>query len=62
MKRDTISNFNRKTVWLATGVLGAVVFAALVLAIQEYQPKAPQTKKGPFAESQCPWSGKRACE
>jgi hypothetical protein len=44
--RDTISKFNRETVWLATGVLGTVVFAALVLAVQEWQPKATQTERG----------------
>jgi hypothetical protein len=43
---DTISKFNRETVWLATGVLGTVVFAALVLAVQEWQPKATQTERG----------------
>jgi hypothetical protein len=32
--RDTISKFNRDTVWLATGVLGTVVFAALMLAFR----------------------------
>jgi hypothetical protein len=34
---DTITKFNRDTVWLATGVLGTVVFAALVIAVQERQ-------------------------
>jgi hypothetical protein len=37
---DTISKFNRDIVWLTTGVLGTVVFAALVLVILECQPKA----------------------
>ena len=39
---DVIRRFNRDTEWLATGVLGAVVFAALVLAVlvQERHPKA----------------------
>jgi hypothetical protein len=41
---DTISKFNRDTVWLTTGVLGTVVFAALVLVIQECQPKATQAQ------------------
>jgi len=40
-----IRRFNRDTVWLATGVLGAVIFAALVLAIQERQPKATQAER-----------------
>jgi hypothetical protein len=35
---DIIKGFNRDTGWLATGVLGSVVFAALVLAVQEYHP------------------------
>ena len=39
---DVIRRFNRDTGWLATGVLGAVVFAALILAVlvQERHPKA----------------------
>jgi hypothetical protein len=37
---DMIRRFNRDTWRLATGVLGAVVFAALVLAVQEHHPKA----------------------
>jgi hypothetical protein len=35
---DKIRGFNRDTWWLATGVLGAVIFDALVLAVQEYHP------------------------
>lgn len=38
--RETIIRFNRDTGWLATGVVGTVIFAALVLAIQEHQPSA----------------------
>jgi hypothetical protein len=39
---DVIRRFNRDTEWLAMRVLGAVVFAVLVLAvlIQEHHPKA----------------------
>jgi hypothetical protein len=40
-----IRRFNRDTVWLAAGVLGVVIFAALVLAIQERQPKATQADR-----------------
>jgi|SRR5271165_2917288 len=40
-----IRRFNRDTVWLATGVLGVVIFATLVLAIQERQPKATQAER-----------------
>lgn len=49
MISDTISKFNRDTVWLATGVLGTVAFAALVLVIQEYQPKAKKTESSLLA-------------
>ena len=35
---------NHDTAWLATGVLGTVVFAALVLAFQERQSKARQAE------------------
>jgi hypothetical protein len=40
-----IRRFNRDTVWVATGVMGTVIFAALVLAIQERQPKATQAER-----------------
>jgi hypothetical protein len=46
---DTISKFNRDTVWLATGVLGTVVFAALVLVVQECQPKPNQVESALLA-------------
>jgi hypothetical protein len=46
---DTIRKFNRDTVWLATGVLGIVAFAALVLVIQEFQPKAKQAESALWA-------------
>ena len=38
---DMIRRFNRDTWWVATGVLGTVIFAALVLAVlvQERHPK-----------------------
>jgi uncharacterized protein involved in copper resistance len=42
---DTISRFNRDTVWLAVGVLGIMVFAAVVLAIQERHAKATQADR-----------------
>ena len=42
---DMIRRFNRDTWWLATGVLGAVVFAALVLAVQERDPRKPNPAK-----------------
>ena len=45
MTRVTISRFNRDTVWLATGVSGTVIFAALVLAVQEHQPNATQVER-----------------
>ena len=40
MTSDVISRFNRDTWWLAAGVLGTVIFAALMVAVQERQPKA----------------------
>jgi hypothetical protein len=45
---DVIRNFNRGTVLLATGVLGTVIFAALVLAVQEHQSKATQAERDPL--------------
>jgi hypothetical protein len=42
-----ISRFNRDTVWLATGVLGTVIFAALMVAVQECQRKAPEAERDP---------------
>ena len=38
MTSEVIEGFNRDTVWLATGVLGAVLVAALLLALQEHHP------------------------
>ena len=40
-----ISRFNRDTVWLATGVLGTLVFAALMIAVQECQRKATEAER-----------------
>lgn len=45
-----IKRFNRYTTWVATGLLGTVIFAALVLAFQERQPKAPDLER----QSHCP--------
>ena len=42
MTRDVIRSFNRDTAWLATGVLGALVLAALMLAVEEHESKAMQ--------------------
>jgi hypothetical protein len=42
---DVIKGYNRDTAWLATGVLGAVVLAALMLAVEERQPKATQAER-----------------
>jgi len=35
-----IKRLNRNTTWVATGLLGSVVFAALMVAFQERHPKA----------------------
>ncbi len=42
MTGDVIKGYNRDTAWLASGVLGAVVFAGLMLAllVQERYPNA----------------------
>jgi hypothetical protein len=42
---DVIKGYNRDTAWLASGVLGAVVLAALMLAVQERQPKTTQVER-----------------
>lgn len=52
MTSEVIEGFNRDTVWLATGVLGAVVVAALLLALQEHHPiKVNPTEEVIQAES-----------
>ena len=45
MTGEVIKGYNRDTAWLATGVLGAVVLAAFMLAVEERQPKATQTER-----------------
>src|ERR1700719_476772 len=45
LTRDVIRSFNRDTAWLATGVLGALFLAALMLAVEERQPKATQAER-----------------
>ena len=49
---NVMRTFNRNTMVVATGILGTVIFAALVLAVQEHHPlpaevteKAMQTKR-----------------
>jgi hypothetical protein len=49
--RETIIKFNRDTAWLATGVVGTVVFAAIVLAFEEHQPNAKATESDLSAKS-----------
>ena len=36
---EVIKRFNRNTTWVATGLLGCVVFAALIVALQERHAK-----------------------
>jgi hypothetical protein len=43
---NTIKRFNRDTAWLATGVLGTAVFAAVVLAFQELHPRKVNPTEG----------------
>ena len=49
--RETVIRFNRDTGWLATGLVGTIVFAAIVLAVQEHQPNAKpaETDTAPLA-------------
>jgi len=42
---EVIRRLNRDTTWVATGLLGAVIFAALVLALLECHPKADDLAK-----------------
>ena len=35
---NVMREFNRNTMWVAMGLLGTVIFAALVLAVQEHHP------------------------
>jgi hypothetical protein len=42
---DVIKRLDRDTMWVATGLLGAVIFAALVLALLECHPKADDLAK-----------------
>jgi hypothetical protein len=46
MTNDVIKRFNRDTVWLATGVLGTVAFAAAMLAVQERRPSKVNPTEG----------------
>ena len=39
MTDDVIRSFNRDTAWLATGVLGALLLAALMLAVEDHESK-----------------------
>jgi hypothetical protein len=45
---NAIQKFNRNTTWVATGLLGSVIFAALIIALQDRQSKADDlvTKAG----------------
>jgi hypothetical protein len=45
LTRDVIRSFNRDTAWLATGVLGALFLSALMLAVEERQPKATKAER-----------------
>jgi hypothetical protein len=45
MTGDVIRGYNRDTAWVATGVLGAVVLAAIMLAVHERQSNATQAKR-----------------
>jgi hypothetical protein len=55
--RNTIIRFNRETVWVAMGLLGSLVFAALALAFQECQRKARQAESDFFPNANLPTVG-----
>ena len=42
---DVIKGYNRDTAWLAAGVLGILIFAALMIAVRERQLKATQAER-----------------
>jgi hypothetical protein len=42
---DVIKRFNRNTTWVATALLGSVLFAALIVAFQERHAKADDLTK-----------------
>ena len=42
-----IKRFNRNTTWVATGLLGSVIFAALMVALQERHPEADDLTEEP---------------
>ena len=43
--RNVMRRFNRNTMLVATGLLGTVIFAALVLAVQEHHPLPAEVAK-----------------
>jgi hypothetical protein len=45
---DIIRSFNRDTAWLATGVLSALIFAALIIAVKERQANTTQAGRDPL--------------
>jgi hypothetical protein len=45
---DIIRSFNRDTAWLATGVLSALFFAALVIAVKERQANTTRAERDPL--------------
>ena len=50
--RNVMQRFNRNTMWVATGLLGTMIFAALVLAAQEHH-----SIPADVAEKEMPTSG-----
>jgi hypothetical protein len=48
---DRITRFDRDTGWVATGVLAILVFAALVIAIKERQPKVTPPERDPLPQA-----------
>jgi hypothetical protein len=48
---NVMRGFNRNTMWVAMGLLGTMISAALVLAIQEHHPMAAEVAEGPMQKS-----------
>jgi hypothetical protein len=53
---DVIKRFNRNTTWVATGLLGSVIFAALVVTFLDRQekPEQPTAKASQSADDPAP--------
>lgn len=59
--QDVIRRFNRDTAWLATGVLGVLIIATLLIGVQERSPKRDdRTEEASQAQNNLLLNGKPA--